>query len=297
MIMKKIFSPDVTIVTLIIASAVFSTCNFNRYQRFDADPLAGPVELPQVSDSLPHWKWRAITDSVKMENYLHSHPVHSFNILSLGYSIYNVYKKDSLPRESQKYFLSLSGYRMRPETDFVIKDGKAMVAYPVWDKIEKNSRSGHTETKSTAVHFAKDHAAADGRGFVLLPMSNKSFQVARILLWFLSILLSLIFFWAIVITPAMILVRIAKGNSFSPKNSRGFYIMAIATFAVYLLPLLLAAISKLFFSNSIPPEMHFDWLENMAKGRAWLLAGFILLLIARAFQQGYKIQKENETIV
>jgi hypothetical protein len=293
LIMKKKFTPEAIIVAAILVVAVFSTCDFRNYQRFDAEPLAEPVEPPFLNDSLPHWRYKAITDSFRRVNLSYNNAVHSFSTSTIGYSVFKNARNDKTGDDEKEYFLSLGGYRMKPDAHFVIENGKGLVKYAVWDTVKGDYRIGHTATKPTTVRFAKDLVKTDGRGSVLLPLDPGTYRLAKILIWSLFIILTAIFIWAMLVVPVRILTRLGGKNSFNAQNTRGLYIMAIAAFAIYFIPLLLAGLSKLFFSGLIPPEMHFNWMENIAKGEGWLLAGLVLLLIARAFKRGEELIEEQ----
>jgi hypothetical protein len=270
--MRKIFKTETILLTLIILVVISFFIAVNPHEHFQLATITQNEEFAQPSTNNPGEPWK-------------EQSAHSFQAFSIGYSLM---KED----ERENYFLSLSGYRMKPNTSFKTKNGKWFVSSPVWDRIIGDTvAEGHEIIKPSPVRFEKNVFSLSEKGAVLLPVSRSSYQSTRILLWFMVVLFALLNIWAFVIIPAGIIIRLARGNSFNSRNSRGVFIIGIVMIVGWLLPLLISMASRIIFGNSIPSEMNYNWLENVLQNKGWLLAGLIMLLIAKAFEQGYQSEQ------
>ena len=134
-------------------------------------------------------------------------------------------------------------------------------------------------------------------GRVLIPLSYQKFMLLKIVLWIFVIVALLFGVYALLSIPAAIMIRIAKGNSFSERNYRGLYVTGWTLIGIALLSVIIGVIMRFAFRNMMPPEVHYSLFENLFQDKGAFLAGLIVLLLARAFQKGYELQLDNNSIL
>ena len=286
-----LFVPLVIIVTL-------STCHPIDDGNNDSQALIESLDKPIVSnDSLPHYRYKAIMDSIARFTYADDHNLsNEIQLFSFGY---NIYRNKSETLQAQKdpvYFISLSGYRMKPNTAFTDRGGKWLVKHFVRDRTGKNDSGGRIEARNVGVRFVRDHDENNGRGAVLVPVSFSTYKIIKIIFWMLLACFALFILWALLMTPAFIVARIARGEPFTPQNIRGLYFAGFTLIGFYLLPQLIGLITKIATAHLVPPEMNYQLVENLSQGTGFLYGGFIVLFLSRAFQRGYQLQIQNDSI-
>lgn len=296
---KRSLSPDWLLAVLMLLIALIKTVDFNFNKEADSYTIAAAIghNPAGLNDSLPHYQYKRMADSIEQQQseqkYFSETPGTSLNALSLGYSITD--RDEDNP--GKKYFLRLAGYRLKPYTLFSIEDHQWLMKSAVWDTTGGKYRPGHIEIKPVSIRFAPDPVNKEAAGNVLIPLSKGRFTVLKISAWIILIALFLYGIYALLMIPAGVLIRIAKGKSFSKTNYRRLFLTGWSLILFALLALVLSLVMHLVFAGRLPQEIDYPLFENLLQYRGMILAGLIVLLLARAFQSGYKLQSENDSTV
>lgn len=160
-----------TAIALICFCACFLPPENRPASGFESESITSPADTPYVNDSLPHYKYKQIKDSLDylriMNDYFYGRSGSSINNLSFGMGDYSLNgKKD--------YFLILSGYDHDENIEVINKTTGSVLIYPVWDKDDGKSRSGHLENKAISIKYREEKErwedkvyVSAGRGFGL----------------------------------------------------------------------------------------------------------------------------------
>lgn len=199
--------------------------------------------------------------------------------------------------QQRKYFIELTGYTLRDDASFRIEKDKYFINYTVWDTIYDNgNRIGHPETKETKVRYAVSKSG-EKSGSLLIPVSEKKYKLYKILVITFSIICILAFLIIIVIMPIRFLINVANGNPFNKMNVLTLKILGWALIATFLLQTLIPLLIQLMIRNLVPKEIYFPFLLSLNDHRMLLIIGTIILLIAGAFNRGYKLQQEQDLTI
>lgn len=257
--------------------------------------FGGIFYTPRFNDSLPHYQYRRMEDSVnkiKAERELENRSV-SVSGMSMG--LFGVFSMNAPGRTAEKYYyVGLNGYKLDHNSKFFIQNGTYNLAYVKWNTTAKktNWQHGHYERKSIRVRYAAENER------VLVPVNQNQYKALQALLYVLyfGLLVGGLYFFIGI--PVQILTNISRGNAFDENNVRYFNIMARVFFVMGLLSLLSPYILRFFLRNIVP--MDFE-RASFAEG-LWEVCWMFLLSIAvfitgKAFQKGNSLQKEQDLTI
>jgi DUF2975 family protein len=300
--LKRFRLVDWVLAALIMLTIISSLSQCNFHNDIENTVRTGSLDTSPapLNDSLPHYLYKKISDSIKqlqsLEKANSNARGNGWSFLSLGYSeINNNWMNDaSNKQEDRTYYLALSGYKLEPRSEFYIENGRWLVKTPSQDLTNEGSKYVHFVSKQSLVRYSTQ--LDDRAGEVLVPFSKGQFQVVKILTWLLMIAI-FVFGIRILFSIALFLMQIINKKTFSGENYRSLEIIGISFIVLSLLPFLIGLIMNLIFNNKIPDEINFPFWENLIRYKAITFTGLIILLIARAFKKGHKLQIDNEIII
>lgn len=130
-----------------------------------------------------------------------------------------------------------------------------------------------------------------------VPVSRSGYQWLQALQFILLIGVCLIGIRLLIRIPFRVLYNIARGKPFAERNVRDLSLIGKGIIIIVLAMLVLPLLVRMILASSVPPDVYYPFWNLLYDSRWWLFAGLALLLIARAFRQGYDLQKENTSTV
>lgn len=208
------------------------------------------------------------------------------------------------PKKTTRYYLGISGYRLRMDTIFHFRNGRNYLRYPSWDSVhwhdEGRTRYGHYVLKEVPFRYSYsnfDNRLSDPSGQVLVPISRGAYKILLVMIPFLSSLFSITIFYICIGLPAKILIRIAQGQVFIQKNIHQLYLAAITIPAVLVIMLLLHAIIQWIFRRDLTSDLQFSYLSIIGDSGWGIVTSIVFFLIAKAFKRGYDLQHEQDLTI
>lgn len=191
------------------------------------------------------------------------------------------------------HYLVFPGYEIKDDAFFLIHDDRYYIKYVQPSGVD--SLPGHYETKEVGIRyvFPNPKMYNSDAGYLLFPISKSSSSILKVILEILGYLFAAIWIIYVVLRPAQTVWDISKGKVFTNKNVRNLHQAALVLFAFAIAPSLLQLIIYVFLKSKIPAEIHLSFLEILSEHNASLIAGIIMLIIARAFARGLTLQKQN----
>ena len=151
---------------------------------------------------------------------------------------------------------------------------------------------------------AKDQPAIIIEGFVakpgtalaknkefFVPVSQGGFQWLQALMYVLLTGTFIVAIWLFIRLPYRVLYNIAKGNPFVETNTKDLRRIGWGTIITGIFIVTSPLLARLILSSSIPENVYYPFSKCLYDSRWWLFAGVVLLLVARAFKQGYDLHK------
>lgn len=267
-----------------------------------ADMLSPSEQMKRdpLNSSLPYYQYKKIEDSLerKVTSELNKRTLHPGVGVSMSFigvrstwrSWYDyTHERDHL---DHYYHISLPFYYVESGLSTEFQDGKSYLRYPVWDKQTENGpKTGHSAVKEVSVSYMPETDE------VLIPISEKKFFILLNIFRVIVLCFYFVMLYIIIGIPVNFLVNISRGKVFTQKNIRNLHITANVLLLYFVLRLLVPYIVGMLYSSKIPAEFSISFsnlfFENWKTG----LAGLIVLLIARAFAKGYKLQQEQDLTI
>lgn len=283
------------IVALIVVQIIFPP-RPNRTSYSYLPPLEALVRdslMMMEKDSLLYTEYQKIEGSVRRHiteenenNFSHGT---GWGVLSVGISSF---EDDS--KKASHYVRSTAYYLKEDDFQFFSKNGRNYIKYTVWDKKEGDVRSGYTAVTETPVKLVKEENNTDWT--ILFPVSgsmNVLHVVFPIVAAFLMVA-GLIFYLQ---KPLKILLNISRGDAFSDYNIKNLYNIAWFTLLVGLLSGVIKIVVHLLFKSQVPEQLSFSYYIALMTGSEAYIAALVILLVAKAFDDGQKLQEENDLTV
>jgi hypothetical protein len=211
----------------------------------------------------------------------------------------------SMGHEVTRYYLLLPGYAFKHiDTKFFRKQDSNFVQVAHWDSEKQEpggtkSRSGHFEYQQVPYRFRPDVTknVAPLSGILMIPVSAGTYKILHPILQVLQIVLILCVLYIILVFPAKILIRIARGEIFTHHNIRQFNIIAriflLLPFAVIAFQYLL----QLIFHRYTTGEVRLQPWVTLYEMQLFPFLGLAALAIAKAFRKGFSLQEEQALTV
>ena len=200
--------------------------------------------------------------------------------------------------KTSQYFLRLGEYYRQPGVSFDIKNGNSIYRHPVTSTGNDFHQAGFKE-ETIPVRYAYDPFLEENRtGAVLIPVSKGSYTLLQIFTLLVFIAAVVLILYCGFYNFFRVLLDIAKGNSFSRRNTSRLYTAGFTFLLVPIIPLLLLQVADWYFGSSIPDGLSFSFFRSLRDG-LWthILAGSLVLVTAIAFEKGRVYKREVDTLV
>ncbi len=293
---KKIKIDSTLFLTIVFALGLvglFSIFYYKEKMRMGGDGIDIAYHLPEEEklthiDSLPHYQYAAIDDSLKRIAKVEKdrNKLSVFFKIGIGFigatqthSYWYDWYGDKKSHLDPNYYISIPNYDLPPQHTFLYRDHRNFLA------------RNHLDTTEIKVAYLSQSKT------ILIPVSESSYTFIRNFLFVLVVLATLIGIYIFIAIPIVILVNISGGHVFTRKNIRNLYLLAYTTLAYMLIQLLMPYVVCLFFLKKIPDAFAISFTDIFVSKCLTLLIGTILLAIASAFAKGYKLQQEQDLTI
>ncbi|RXK59778.1 DUF2975 domain-containing protein [Lacibacter luteus] len=315
--MKKLLQNPIAIILSVLASAYFlflflswTSESVSLSNSYNSSVIDNPVNdtsygglfyKPTINDSLPHFQYKQIEDSLIQKNELRlgNNEIggNSFSNGLIGFTESAENDQTALnSKKSKQYFLSLGGFELEEDVKFYIERNSYNLVYVQWDTVQRTGdnieRIGTYKSVVIPVQYSKREKK------ILIPISAKQYKIGYILLIVLSILMGAMALYVIFGYPIQFLVRISKGQAFTEVNVAGLRMTTLLLFLFFIGSVVFPFILRVIFSSYIHPL--FKPLKFWSQLYDCLPSFFLAVLVFAiyiAFKKGYKLQKEQELTV
>jgi hypothetical protein len=256
-----------------------------------ASKLPEPEKLTHI-DSLPYYQYKKIADSLsnlssieKDKNTLHPWGIlaglslKSFIGFMPTFRIWYGWYGDNQSHLEKNYFLTLTGYHLDDSTSIIYQDQKFYV---------KNNKTGLAESN---IGYLSEYNT------VLIPVSQKIFNIGAIAMVIIYIAIGLLLLNILIYQPIILLVNVSRGNVFTLKNISTLFKISYVLLVLFLIQIIMPFLCYLFLSGMIPHSLSISLYSLIEQHGIWLLAGIIMLIIAKAFSKGLSLQKEQDLTI
>ncbi|HMK27191.1 MAG TPA: DUF2975 domain-containing protein [Chitinophagaceae bacterium] len=192
-----------------------------------------------------------------------------------------------------KYFISLNGFALKPGASFLVDKNDYIIEKFVEEK--KTEAGATTEQEKVRVRLVADPAK---EGLTLLiPVSYRVFSWIEIFMYIFLVAGIIAGIWIFIRLPVLVLINIANGNPFLKKNIRYLSCIGWGIIGCCMLVVIFPGLIQLFLSSMIPNEIYYPFWSHLFDFRWGIFLGISVLLLARAFKQGYKLQQEQDLTI
>jgi hypothetical protein len=309
---NKLFHRHSTLVTTIIflVFLFFGMTEFhcNHFREYEGGVIdQSPDTTFRLDESLPYYRYKDIEDSIAKvrktqliklrtrgsgTNAFH---MGLFKINECDTCLFGVY--DNVPgKRTNKYFFELSGYKLDDFSDFSIDNGNYYLKYPVRDT---ETGSWVFTKKKIGIRYAHDPTdnSQKSSGSILIPVSARTHTFLKITFG-IVVVLSMFFCIAVfLVMGPRTLYNIAIGKVFNKENIRSLYLIGWLLVSFAVLPPVLSILFRWIFAHLIPSPFYYPFWESMQDNKFVLISGVIVLLLAKAFKRGYRLQNEQDLTI
>ena len=207
-------------------------------------------------------------------------------------------KKDGLV-DKQCWYLSLADYKISNESAFYLEGNKYMITSCQPDHKKFGDSYGHCVTKEIPVRYVKPTIGFENpqSGYILVPITERTYWICDTTMMIVSLLVGALIVYYCIFRTLRIIWRISKGNMFSAQHTSDLVVAGRVFLASAILPLFLHLVFYCVFSKEIPAEIKPAFAHVLWENKIPFIIGFLLLLLAKAFEKGYRLQKENSSII
>jgi hypothetical protein len=300
--------PDLVLFALIIVVGLLNTADISPdpMSSYNSEIIEDTIASnTAINDSLPHYEYRQIEDSIQLLEACRQSQrgviVNSASVMAAGFA--HIHQNDICfsGAETDTYFQMLSGYYLLHDAEFYTRDGKSFLKYVVWDNNDRELRKGHYEIKEIGVRFKSDENGKEitvtRKGSVLIPVSKKSYGVIKVVTYTVMVLFGICGLCLFVLLPLRVLYSIARGVIFTVRTVRDLFIVGWGLIAFALLPAIFSFIIYKAYDSKIPDEIYLSLPLVFLQYKGLLLAGLIILMVARAFEKGRQVKMDNDAII
>lgn len=260
-------------------------------------------EKYSLNDTMPYRQYKKIKDSIEQEEYKRARINESSGggwtagfigirtIDDCSFSSNKVQKNNCT-----KYYLLLPNYRLSKNTEFVIGNGKNFIKYVIWDRSKSNpgrgdyARQGHYVYKPVRFRFSNNAG-------LLIPVTKKQYYLLYPLIVAISIIFLIFLLYIILALPVRVILKISLGMPFDKANIRALYLISFGLIAFPFIILLITFLLHLLFKNYFVSQVELDLSKAFTSHWVMLIIGVIVMLVARAFYKGYKLQEEQKLTI
>jgi hypothetical protein len=288
------YSLPLLCILYLIGMVVWS--NYNSSLNFESSTISEDIESwksHSINPQLPYVEYKKIEDSVKREEDTREAISKSMGggvtagFIGVREIQDNIWDEPETTSKDATYYLQLPQYKLEQNSSFFISNNSWYIKYVVWDFISKDqkSRHGHVAKKQVRFRFSKDEKA------LLIPITKTAFNILKPLVMLIGIAFLIIMLYLVIGLPARVLINISKGEPFCESNIRDLYFLGVAIMSLPFFNLLGKGLLYLSFKKYMVPEVQFDF--DLSSFFSWIVAGAVVLIVASAFNKGYKLQEEQ----
>lgn len=210
-----------------------------------------------------------------------------------AYSKNNEIYKELSPGDFD-YFLTLQGYRLPENERFFVQNGRYYIAYPGLDTTTKKGAEELVYYKRKQVPV-RHH---ETENTISIPLSKFWYNLLNSIAFILIILFFIASFYITLGLPASILVSISKGRAFTKQNIKDMKTIYWFLLGYGVLKTIYPFLEEWIFSKYITGNfISTTGLNSFFSSLPLLLSGLAVLLVCKAFQNGYKMQQEQDLTV
>lgn len=272
--------------------SVFIPTGIRPLPNYEYESLSGNDDQPYVNDTLPHYRYQRIKDSL---NLINRKSDYFFEKGNSGIEFNNVGFANYSTEPSEDYFLTISGYNHDDNVSVKNKSDRSILLYPVWDKIENHSRSGHLEAKPIQIKYEEGKERWQGKVFV--PVAKTFGSVLTVVFYIFIVVIAIVCFYCILFVPLRFLYQLAKGKAFTEENIGNLYFTGWGLIAIGLLLTLTTFFAHVLVRYKIPDELTFSYYAVFMDSGKYFMSGLAVLLLAKAFLQGLELKEESDLTV
>jgi hypothetical protein len=269
-----------------------------------------PID-PQLSDTLPYKKYKALQEKNKWARQLKNgeYLIGTSNDFFGAIGTYSGMLCDTCSGDNnllnmpgtRQYYIKLPGWRLRgpysdfrgDSTSFFVKNGQSFVRRPVINHTEKEQNSivhtGYYADVPVKFRYNSEENC------LMIPVTS----VTKIVIsYVIGVPIFLVIFYFLFLVAAFLkfVVDLSKGLSFTGTNVNRLRLIAFSFLAFPVINFLIVLLTRLVFYNYFTQDVV---LNTRLWGRSWpmLCVGIVFLLLFRAFKQGKALKEEHDLTV
>jgi hypothetical protein len=283
-----------TLIILITLAKIFYGDRGYPPSKCQSSSISGEeIEYPNLNDSMPHYQYRRIEDSVN-----NSRPKEIQHHQGNGWGSFGIHIGSFWEPEEKYYAGSNSYFITDPNYEFYEKNGKNYVRTVDWEKNKNGNCSGQQRERITPFKFIiEDKSKGNGYGMLLVPVKTNLGKILNFILVVSAFLLMAAGIYIFFVIFIQFLVAISKGKAFSERNVARLHRVGKYLLIVGFLPFIYQSIFYFMTRAELPSEVNFSFFRAFFEGSDSVIIGLFALLFASAFRQGLELQNEQELTV
>ncbi len=267
-----------------------------------------PID-PEVSWTLPHYRYRALTDSIKFVRLRKDGMLSTnFNVFFVGVQLNSrctvcyLYPWNRKEENKTDYLIRLSGWKLDTGSydqpvKYFVKGDQSYLRKKVCKELKpspnKNIQSFACSETDVAVPFRVDSKTKD----VMVPVSKLTFQIVKPALIVIGVLFFIYFIYFVLGSFIKLLIEIAQGDPFSERNIKRLRFIILNLFYIpFGLFVLNLMIMPLFFNAYFTTDVKLNNESWKSLGMPAILY-LIFMALYTAFKKGKQLKEENDLTV
>src|SRR5688572_548388 len=294
-VLKKNFQPGWAILLML---TFFINPDDDRDQNQDLGTMATRDIIPTVTEDSQLLIYKKVSDSLEKIIQWQKHRVtNAGENLLLGFAgVTHINECDSCMNadektSNRKYFVSFKGFVLKQDTRFFIEGNNYKIEKFIPEKTAGNVIRGRTEQKKVNFRLSKPDPGEKGLT-LMVPVKHDLFNGVKIVMYIILGICLILGTWLFIILPVRVLVNITNGKPFLEKN---FKFLNQTGWGIIGACLILILVPKLFqWMLPLPEEIYYPIWSSVVDYRWLIFLGIVVLMIANAFREGYKLQQEQD---
>jgi hypothetical protein len=195
------------------------------------------------------------------------------------------------------YYLTLHGYKLSDiKTKFFVDKGTYNLAYLTWDSVKAHqfdsAHFGHYSRKQIPVRYSQKSEK------IMIPISEKQYRFIDRFLYLLFFVPVFVWLFFLTVLPIRVMINISRGKAFTAKNIRRLKMMTAGIGIFTLFSVIGPYLLHQIYSDLIPKDFVIEPIGNafIEKYNLFLIC-VASYLTAKAFEKGYKLQRENSLTI
>ncbi|WP_198018827.1 DUF2975 domain-containing protein [Asinibacterium sp. OR53] len=259
-------------------------------------------QISHINDSLPHYRYQQIKQQLLQSKEKQEAVNSTFQTLDLG--SFGLRNKWNSPGDS---YLSLKNYSLDTQSYVYHDSGKTYLSSPVWDNFVINAdgtvdyTKGHWVAKPLKIDISADdkpsEKSVNQAKIIQIPLSKQLSNILQVSLLIIGFVIAVLFLYVFIALPIAVIQNIALGEVFSQRNIKSIRVIAFTLIIISVICIIAPFVFHVIFSDVIPKELHFMYRNIFKQELGWLVAGLVILVVAQAFNQGKKLQEDQNLTI